>query len=29
VVFNDHISGGHVFDEGGVNSVGIGYRLEF
>jgi hypothetical protein len=29
VIFNDHISGGHVFDEGGVNSVGIGYRLEF
>ena len=29
VIFIDHKSGGHVFDEGGVNSVGIGYRLEF
>ena len=29
VLFNDHHSGGHVFDEGGVNSFGIGYRLEF
>jgi hypothetical protein len=29
VLFNDHHSGGHVFDEGGVNSVGIGYRFEF
>lgn len=29
VLFNDHKSGGHVFDKGGVNSVGIGYRFEF
>ena len=29
VLFNDHQSGGHIFDEGGVNSLGIGYRLEF
>ncbi|HYG23478.1 MAG TPA: hypothetical protein VEH04_11895 [Verrucomicrobiae bacterium] len=29
VIFNDHKSGGHVFDEGGVNSVGLGYRFEF
>ncbi|MCL4180290.1 MAG: hypothetical protein KJ072_21420 [Verrucomicrobia bacterium] len=29
VLFNDHQSGGHVFDEGGVNSFGIGYRFEF
>lgn len=29
VVFNDHQSGGHIFDEGGLNSVGIGYRYEF
>jgi hypothetical protein len=29
VLFNDHHSGGHIFDEGGVNSLGIGYRLEF
>jgi len=29
VLFNDHQSGGHIFDEGGVNSYGIGYRLEF
>jgi hypothetical protein len=29
VLFNDHQSGGHIFDEGGVNSCGIGYRLEF
>lgn len=29
VLFNDHQSGGHIFDEGGVNSFGIGYRLEF
>lgn len=29
VLFNDHQSGGHIFDEGGVNSFGVGYRLEF
>ena len=29
VIFNDHHSGGHIFDQGGVNNVGIGYRLEF
>jgi hypothetical protein len=29
VLFNDHQSGGHIFDEGGVNSFGIGYRFEF
>lgn len=29
VLFNDHQSGGHIFDKGGVNSVGIGYRFEF
>ena len=29
VLYNDHQSGGHIFDEGGVNSVGIGYRFEF
>jgi len=29
VIFNDHQSGGHVFDVGGVNSFGIGYRFEF
>jgi hypothetical protein len=29
VIFNDHKSGGHIFDEGGVNSVGIGYRFAF
>ena len=29
VLFNDHQSGGHIFDAGGVNSFGIGYRLEF
>jgi hypothetical protein len=29
VLFNDHQSGGHIFDEGGVNSLGIGYRFEF
>lgn len=28
-LFLTHQSGGHVFDEGGVNSVGIGYRLAF
>src|SRR5688572_4552997 len=29
VLFNDHQSGGHIFDEGGVNSLGIGYRWLF
>jgi hypothetical protein len=29
VLFNDHHSGGHIFDEGGVNILGIGYRFEF
>jgi hypothetical protein len=29
VLFNDHQSGGHIFDGGGVNSFGIGYRFEF
>jgi hypothetical protein len=29
VLFVDHQSGGHIFDEGGVNSYGIGYRFEF
>ncbi len=29
VVFNDHQSGGHIFDAGGVNCLGIGYRLNF
>ncbi|MHC1764538.1 MAG: hypothetical protein AB9869_09550 [Verrucomicrobiia bacterium] len=29
VIYNDHQSGGHIFDEGGVNCVGIGYRFEF
>ena len=29
VFFIDHQSGGHIFDEGGVNAYGIGYRLEF
>lgn len=29
VIFNEHQSGGHIFDEGGVNSLGIGYRMEF
>lgn len=29
VLFNDHQSGGRIFDRGGVNSVGLGYRLEF
>lgn len=29
VLFNDHHSGGHIFDQGGVNNVGLGYRLEF
>lgn len=29
LLFNDHQSGGHIFDEGGVNSFGIGYRFEF
>jgi hypothetical protein len=29
VIFNDHQSGGHIFDKGGVNSIGIGYRFSF
>ena len=29
VLFNDHHSGGHIFDRGGVNNVGLGYRWEF
>lgn len=29
VLFNDHQSGGRILDRGGVNSVGLGYRLEF
>jgi hypothetical protein len=29
VLFNDHQSGGHIFDEGGVNSLGFGYRFQF
>jgi hypothetical protein len=29
VLFNDHQSGGHIFDEGGVNSLGVAYRFEF
>jgi hypothetical protein len=29
VLFNDHQSGGRILDQGGVNSVGLGYRLEF
>ncbi len=29
VLFIDHQSGGHLFDEGGVNSVGLGYRFRF
>jgi hypothetical protein len=29
VVFNDHQSGGHIFDEGGVNAFGFVYRFEF
>lgn len=28
-VFIAHQSGGHVFDEGGVNSIGVGFRHEF
>ena len=28
-LFIDHQSGGHIFDEGGVNSVGVGYRHDF
>lgn len=28
-LFLAHQSGGHIFDEGGVNSVGIGYRFGF
>ncbi|MCF7674967.1 MAG: hypothetical protein K9N23_05290 [Akkermansiaceae bacterium] len=29
IFFIAHQSGGHVFDTGGVNSLGIGYRHEF
>ena len=29
VLFNDHQSGGRILDQGGVNSVGLGYRMEF
>ena len=29
VGYIDHQSGGHVFDSGGVNSLGIGYRFAF
>jgi hypothetical protein len=29
VLYLDHQSGGHVFDEGGINSIGLGYRFEF
>lgn len=29
VLFNDHQSGGRILDQGGVNSVGLGYRFEF
>ncbi|MGZ8900022.1 MAG: hypothetical protein ACXW3Z_07995 [Limisphaerales bacterium] len=29
VLFNDHQSGGRILDRGGVNSFGLGYRLEF
>ena len=28
-LFLSHQSGGHIFDEGGVNSIGIGYRFGF
>lgn len=27
--FLSHQSGGHIFDQGGVNSVGVGYRFGF
>lgn len=29
MLFIAHQSGGHIFDEGGVNSVGLGYRFGF
>lgn len=29
MLFLIHQSGGHIFDQGGVNSLGIGYRHEF
>lgn len=29
VLFNHHISGGWIFDEGGMESLGIGYRYLF
>jgi hypothetical protein len=29
MVFIAHQSGGHIFDDGGVNSLGIGYRRDF
>lgn len=29
MLFLAHQSGGHVFDQGGVNSLGVGYRLGF
>ncbi len=28
-IFISHHSGGHIFDEGGFNSLGMGYRREF
>jgi len=29
VLFNHHFSGGHIMDEGGIDSFGIGYRYLF
>lgn len=29
VLFNQHQSGGHIFDRGGVNSLGVGYKYIF
>lgn len=29
MIFIAHQSGGHIFDDGGVNSLGIGYRHDF
>ena len=29
LLFIDHQSGGHIFDAGGANSLGLGYRVEF
>ncbi len=29
MLFLLHQSGGHVFDRGGINSVGVGYRFDF